>query len=407
MAVDSASTKPIDVPLKTTVNKEDGVIDVEVPFEDFGSPLLSPPLPGDNSGSSFGGSSFGQNSFLCTNNARAEHPLNVAGWLDCVHPDFTLQAVRPGDSNIDDLKAAMSAEPSPPLNNLPSGNDSGEIEKWVDVSTSLVADTTTWTVQRIRLRRLVRYTRQHAMPLVTPSIHIVPGSRSQYGNPYAQSNLAGGATASLTAITLEESFVFERIMDMDGLFVDVLERILATSTSHANTSPTKGPTSAASNSNATSKAHSNSSTSSSRSNSQRGRPQQVPTEETILLAAEVDVPRDYRRIISATLEQIVAGVAHERLNARAEPSRLRTLGTDAESTLREGISRWFDEVEARAGTEAPSLDKKDGGGNATKNASSATVVMAVPVIPNTENGQRGDDTERTPRPTDLRAELAS
>jgi hypothetical protein len=318
LAMESSDvSKPIDI--QTTVNN--GFIDVKFSFPEFGSPLGSPAMIVDHSGSSFGESSIGQNSLLSLTPKEPEHPLNVGGWLDRLHPDFALQAVKPHADIIKDVKAAMSAEPNPvPLAVMA---ESGPAERWLDVCTSLVADTSTYTVTRFRLRRLVKFVRQPNQTVVTPGIHGHP-LRSQYGNPYSQSQHA--PTPAMTEITLEEKFEEERIMDMDGTFVDVLERIITTSGS-----PPKGQ-----------------SVSSSRSSSRRGRTEPLPRGEH---TDGLDVPRDCKKLIIGTLEQIAASVARERSAVPSEKAKLRRPEADVDSTLLDGIRNWFDEVEAKAGTD--------------------------------------------------------
>lgn len=115
-------------------------------------------------------------------------------------------------------------------------------------------------------------------------------------------------------------------MDMDGTFVDVLERILTTSGS-----PPKAQ-----------------SVSSSRSSSRRGRTEPLPGVEH---ADGLDVLRDCKKLIIGTLEQIATSVARERSAIPSEKAKLRRIESDADSTLLEGIRKWFDEVEAKAGTD--------------------------------------------------------
>src|ERR1700749_1302751 len=168
------------------MNKDDGVIDVEIPFGEFGSPsIVSPGLGGDHSGSSYDGSSFGHHSILTMSPKEPEHPLNVGGWLDKLHPDFTLQAVRPYPDVLKDVKVAMSAEPTPPLAE-PLTESTTSVEKWLDICTTIVADTTSFSIKRIRLRRLVRYVSGTTSQAPhTPGFVGFP-MRSQYGNPYRE-----------------------------------------------------------------------------------------------------------------------------------------------------------------------------------------------------------------------------
>jgi hypothetical protein len=301
-------SQPIDVPIKLSVNKDDGVIDVEVPFPDFGSPsILIPPttaplapfspstggptapliFPGSSSHSeshSLAGSSapshHSASLAAATMSPRdaAERAPNVAGWLDRVHPDFTLQAVRPYADALRDIRAAMSAEPNPPVTATtqaawraadaaaaaaaaePTGGSAPQnpgpaapTERWLDVCTALVADATARMVHRIRLRRRVRFVRQSAF---APSLATTPGTpaggvgsagvRSLYGNPYSHAvppfgsgppaggtaagvagiaAAAAGATAS-SEFTLEERFLEELIAESDPAFAEALERAI-------------------------------------------------------------------------------------------------------------------------------------------------------------------------------------
>ena len=312
------ASNPIDImPLNMSVDPATGFIDVKFSFPEFGSPLLSPG-PGEHSGSSYGESSIGQHSLLSMTPKEHEHPLNVGGWLDKLHPDFTLQAVKPHEDTMKDVKAAMSAEPNPTRAAL--RGDLDQAAQWLDICTSLVADTSNYTVKRLRLRRLVKFVRQPSQTVVTPNIHGAP-QRSQYGNPYSQPQLL--PTPAVTEITLEEKFEEDRIMDMDGTFVDMLERILAVSGSPSKTQ----------------------SASSSRSSSCRGRRE---GEES---ADASDVPRDCKKVITGTLEQIVSTVARERASDNPPPKTLRSLESNGDSTLREGIRKWFDEVEANSGND--------------------------------------------------------
>jgi hypothetical protein len=315
--------KPIDVPLKMSVNKEDGVIDVEIPFGEFGSPaILSPTLAGDHSGSSYGGSSFGQHSILAASPRDPEHPLNVSGWLDKVHPDFTLQAIRPYSDMIKDIKAAMSAEPTPPLSQ-PLPDDVGTVEKWLDVCTTLVADTSSFAITRIRLRRLVRFVRS------IPQVPTTPGSfnmRSQYGNPYRESTLVGSSVSAMatTEFTIDEKFEEETVSNMDHEFVDVVGRVTGMS-ANSSTAP---------------------SNTSSRSSSRRGRTMGMDdgTEPS------GDNARDCQRLIIGRLETIVAAETREKSktrNADEVDSKENTAPLHLNNLLREGIRKWLDDLDSK------------------------------------------------------------
>ncbi|KAF2672200.1 hypothetical protein BT63DRAFT_191211 [Microthyrium microscopicum] len=369
------ASRPIDVPLKMSLNKEDGVIDVEIPFADFGSPaVLSPAFHGDHSGSSYGESSLGQRSFLTMSPKEPEHPMNVGGWLDKLHPDFTLQAVKPYPDvlNLKDIKAAMSAEPNPPLLE-PFPDTAATMDRWLDVCTTLIVDTDSFTVKRIKLRRLVRFVRGATQAPPTPSFAGLP-LRSQYGNPYQQPALVGptgSAAAAVTELTLDETFPEERVADTDRDFIEVVERVIGLSTP----SPDK----------------SHASSSSSRSSSCRGR----PTGDE----SRGDDLRDCKRLILGSLEAIVAAEARGRTKNDTTPHTRERLA-DTESTLRDGIRRWLDEVDSKTPVEAKAVDTSH---LSAENTTSATLPMAttqsstVTIVPavSTPTG----DFDRTPTPS--------
>ncbi|KGQ09284.1 hypothetical protein BBAD15_g5383 [Beauveria bassiana D1-5] len=149
-------TGVFESPVKTSINPEDGIIDVDVPFPDyiasFESAISSPSssgylsTPGLPSNLDF----FEQSARITID---GDTPLNAAGWLSRFHPDFSLQAIPPQDNLLEKVKAAMRAEPTPAP--LPSQRH-GTGERWVDISSTVIADTTTNTVSRIVYRRLVK-----------------------------------------------------------------------------------------------------------------------------------------------------------------------------------------------------------------------------------------------------------
>jgi hypothetical protein len=299
-------SKPIDVPLKMSVNQQDGVIDVEIPFPGFGSPL-SPTV--------FGSSldSFGQSSLISYAQRDTDHPMNVAGVLRTLHPDFELQGVEPYADLLNDLRAAMRAEPNPVTpRTFP---DAEPKEEWVDVCTSLVADTSTFSISRISLRRRVRFLPPPAPLAVTTGPQFQ--SKSQYGNPYSNAQLASVATQ----ITLEDKFEETKVIDLDVALVETLERVLAQSGS-----PSKSQ-----------------STASSRASSVRGRKGSTTGEER----SDVEVPHsECKKMVIGALEQIATAVYRERNDAKKYGlARLRSLDDEVDSMLREGIKNWFDEVD--------------------------------------------------------------
>jgi hypothetical protein len=158
---------PYESPVKTSVN-DDGVIDIDVPLPDFltssfGSVISSPCSSGYLSGLGPGLEGF-EHYTRCE-----DSPLNVGGWLPRYHPDFTLQAIPPQERLEEEIKASMRAEPTP-------AHDLHGESQWVDVSSALIADTTSFTIKRIRYRRHVK--------LRTLDEAHEDRSHSNYGNPY-------------------------------------------------------------------------------------------------------------------------------------------------------------------------------------------------------------------------------
>lgn len=143
-------------PVKTSVNTEDGVIDVDFPFPEyiasFESAISSPSSSGYLSTPGLPG---GLDSFenLARPVADGDLPLNAAGWLNCFHPDFALQAVPPQHDLLVQVKATLRSEPTPIASLRGLGDTS---EQWVEVGSVIIADATSSTVHRIALRRLVR-----------------------------------------------------------------------------------------------------------------------------------------------------------------------------------------------------------------------------------------------------------
>lgn len=317
-------------PLKLSVNEKDGVIDVDIPLPDFGSPLQSPLLGGYGSASSQHGSSFGESSILSVPYLEPEQPVNAAGWLSQFHPDFAVQAIKPYRELERDIKRAMSAEPTP-LNTIATPSlESGPLERWIDVCSALIADTNAFTIKRISLRRLVRLvpTPTYQPSAMTPAVAGLPPGRSQYGNPYT----AGTVAPMMTEVHLAEKFIEEQIMDFDATLIDGVDRVLAQSGDVTRVSSTQ----------------------SSRSSSRRGRRDTRADSDAV---PHVEVPQtDCKSVIFDALESIVKDVTAER-SGREEPKdedddddekkSIRTVQakTATDSSLKEGIRRWLTEVE--------------------------------------------------------------
>ncbi|KAL1842200.1 hypothetical protein VTJ49DRAFT_5887 [Mycothermus thermophilus] len=228
-----APSGAFESPVKTSINLDDGVIDVDVPLPDFvtsfESAVSSPSSSGYLSASGFG---TGLDAFehLFRFATDGDGPLNAAGWLQHYHPDFVLQALPAQQQQpnvMDEIKASMRAEPTPPLPATPSspGNDTSHAtERWVNVSSALVADTTTFTITRIRYRRLVRLRQQ-------------PGSGS---SPTTSGGVVSSAASFMSSSNpppppqplgldppLRDEFIEEPIVTFDDVLTEAVERVIA------------------------------------------------------------------------------------------------------------------------------------------------------------------------------------
>ncbi|KAL2120647.1 hypothetical protein VTJ04DRAFT_4674 [Mycothermus thermophilus] len=225
-----ATTGAFESPVKTSINYDDGVIDVDVPLPDFitsfESAVSSPSSSGYLSASGFG---TGLDAFehLFRFSSDGDTPVNAAGWLQQYHPDFVLQAL-PAQNKpnlLDDIKASMRAEPTPPLSVTPTSpgdeNPSTPTERWVDVSSALIADTTTFTITRIRYRRLVTLQQQPGSSPTT-STAVTSSAAS-----FASSNAPPSQPAGLGDATIRDEFIEEPIVTFDDVLIEAVERVIA------------------------------------------------------------------------------------------------------------------------------------------------------------------------------------
>ncbi|KAI8942494.1 hypothetical protein NX059_000559 [Plenodomus lindquistii] len=313
-------------PLKLSVNEKDGVIDVDIPLPDFGSPLLSPLLGGYGSASSHHGSSFGESSVLSAPGGESEQPVNAAGWLSQFHPDFAIQAIKPYKELERDIKRAMSAEPTPITAATTPSLETGPLERWVDVCSALIADTSAFQIKRISLRRLVKLTPAptYQLAATTPSVSGLPPGRSQYGNPYS----AGTLGPMMSEVHLAEKFDEEPIMDFDATLIDGVDRVLAQSSEVTRVNSEQ----------------------SSRSSSRRGR---LDTNAEFDALAHGELPQtDCKGVLFEALETVVKDVTAERMgrevlkndDGKHEEKQIQPK-TFTDSSLKEGVRRWLTEVE--------------------------------------------------------------
>lgn len=309
-------------PVKTSINIDDGVIDVDVPFPDyltsFETAVSSPSSSGflSTPGLGSGLDAFEQSSRISVD---GEVPLNVAGWLQQYHPDFVLQAVPAQDDLIEQVKASLRAEPSP---YIPPALGDTSIERWMDISSAVVADTTTFSITRIRYRRLVKpkpAVDRGATPLLS-------SSASTYNAPLQT------PTLSPFEMPLEDEFIEERIITLDEALIDAVERVIA-----FTTDASKGSSAASSRS--TSKMRERSNSGSTQSDETRG-------PAGALSSSSQEVPRARcKTVILSALEGIVRDVVETRDREQMGQCNGRANAREKESALRGAVRGWLESIE--------------------------------------------------------------
>ncbi|CAL3962709.1 unnamed protein product [Diplocarpon coronariae] len=305
-------------PVKTSINEFDGVIDIDVPLPDylsFESAVSSPSSSGYLSTPGLGSGTEGFERYPRAG-PDVETTMNVGGWLPRYHPDFTLQAIPVQNDILDEVKASLRAEPTPVLSSTTPLPEGGRPDRWVEISSAVVANTTNFTIQRIRYRRLVR---PRDAASATPTIP--PAFDSRYGNPYSAAQLTPSADPYDGYVG--EEFVQEPIISMDETLIEAVERIIAQSGQGSK----------------------NSSPCSSRSASRRGG--NCERSESALRVSgfpepQPEVPRnECKKMVLTALEEIVREVA----DSRRERGDIEA-DTERESFLREGVRNWLGSVES-------------------------------------------------------------
>ncbi|KAI0161885.1 folliculin-interacting protein N-terminus-domain-containing protein [Hypoxylon sp. FL1284] len=307
-------------PIKTSINNDDGAIDVDVQFPDYltsfetavSSPSSSGYLSTPGLGSGLDG--FEQFSRLAID---GDAPLNVAGWLKRFHPDFTLQAIPPQKGLLDEVRESLSAEPTPVvhLNSMP---EEWPAEHWVDVSTAVIADTTNFTIKRYRYRRLVK---PKPVDRSTPS----------YLNPYGSSQITPALSPYEQPI--RDKVDVEDLVTFDEALIDAVERVIAHSSDVS-----KG-----------------SSATSSRSASKR---RDRRGSEISEIAPEHDIPpsqanyqevprAECKTVVLSALSNIVQEVAEQREREIEGSSKIISyeMMREKESALRGAVRSWLESVE--------------------------------------------------------------
>jgi hypothetical protein len=301
-------------PVKTSINEDDGVIDIEVPLPEylsFETAVSSPSSSGYLSTPGFGNGMEGFEHYS-RSGGEQDTTMNVGGWLPRFHPDFSLQAIPTQHDLLEEVKASMREEPTPLFSSTPLP-DNGRPDRWVDVSSAIIADTTNFTIKHIRYRRLVKPKDTGHTATAQPTID------SRYGNVYSAAQMTPAPEMYDTPI--EERFVEEPIISMDETLIQAVEKIIAQSSPASNAS----------------------SACSSRSGSRKGGNRQRSNSDAktpVISEHKLEVPRnECKKMVLGALEEIVKEVAESRKDG--EDVELEK----TESFLREGVRNWLVNVE--------------------------------------------------------------
>ncbi|KAL9600364.1 MAG: hypothetical protein Q9219_003214 [cf. Caloplaca sp. 3 TL-2023] len=312
-------------PVKLSVDDTDGIIDVQIPQSNsFSSSFGS--LNGSVGQCQTTASSLNERSSVFTRSPSkersqrlSESPTDVAGWLKEYSPDFILQAVKPYQGLKKDVEVGMKTEPSVTSPTERTGADKGTSDDWTEVRTSLIADTTKFSITRLRLER-----RSH--------IPKAPSAGSAFS-----------AHPETTRRHTEERIIEEPIMDMDPILIDAVERVLAQS-GHSSRVQSRGPSRAPSPTRfPKAKSHSD-----LRGLSSTGKENNIPNPPAL------EVPKsECKKLVLGALEEVVRSVQAEQDAGESGGARrisgepVRTGGGDGfppDSTLREGVRRWLRDV---------------------------------------------------------------
>ncbi|KAK7957357.1 uncharacterized protein PG986_006579 [Apiospora aurea] len=310
-------------PVKTTINSDDGVIDVDIQFPDYlatlDSAVSSPSSSGYLSTPGLGSAmdSFGQLSRIAID---GDAPLNVAGWLQQYHRDFALQAIAPQADLLD--KQQPSEWPT---------------EQWVDVSSAIIADTTNFTIKRLSYKRLIR-------PKFSPD-------RSSGGTQTHLSSSGGYPFSSASLMTpalspyeqpLNEKIEEEVLVTLDETLIEAIERVVALPSDHSSKN------SSATSSRSASKRRERRDSELSSGQQQATAADTVAAVPTTPMDVHQEVPRaECKSVVLGTLEGIVQDVVDQREKEGHSPTSHVRYGPQKakESVLRTAIRGWLDTVE--------------------------------------------------------------
>lgn len=325
--------KTPESPLKLSVDEKDGIIDVDIQLRgllssSFGSPMHSPSNSGFLTGAAPEDGSSSPNQFFPLNPqiTNLEGSVYVAGYLKTFHPDYVLQAVHPYPDLESDVKRSMSAElklhhhlnPSA----VPTNSDTSP-----DVAVTLIADLHSFTIKRLCIQRRLN-----------GDAGTAPYRGSSNGDAFGPASATNHQQAPVPATTshgdMDEFFTEEPVFDMDPTLIEAVERVMAESNPSSVTVAKSTPGI------------------SSRS------PSEAELGASQLRQGREEVSRhECEGIILGALEEVVRTVVLERTKGETDlyqrgngtnSPRRSTLGRTKhikESSLRDGLRKWLDEVE--------------------------------------------------------------
>ncbi|KAI9679234.1 MAG: hypothetical protein M1817_005253 [Caeruleum heppii] len=299
---------------KLSVDENDGVIDVDVPMPGFLSPLFGSPNSSMSTAGCMSTASLESSAMAHSQTAacpfasmESASAVNVAGWLKRYHPDFVLQAVRPYQNLEEDVRESMQLEASPSL-----GSDVAD--RWVEVCSTIIADTDTFSVKRLSLRRHLKTPNASPTSTDAPSELSPLRPTASHADPLAD----------------DEEFLSEPLFSMEDLLIDAVERVIAQS-------------------------HPPSRTHSRKSSLSHGLPQASAATATATVNATPaaatndlipEIPRaECQKMIVGALEQVARAVAEDHEAEDRDEGIHTTRGAHADNALREGVRRWLVEVE--------------------------------------------------------------
>lgn len=210
--------KAEEFPLNLSIDTNDGVVDVDLPatrsYPSSYTSSVDSPQVANTASSSFNDHSslYGRASAHTPSFCESSSSIDVAGYIRRYHQDFALQAVRPYKSLQEEIKQSMRDESTP---------SAVKAHEWTDVCTTLIADTTDFSITRLSLRRKhgshpieEQFTEEPVMdfdPTLTDAVERILGQngqssndRSQPSSPSRQSTRSRHALRSISPVPRSE-----------------------------------------------------------------------------------------------------------------------------------------------------------------------------------------------------------